>query len=41
MGNNKKSKDDILYYSMKLGYIGTAYRENIITKEEYRIDIYF
>jgi len=39
MGNNnlknKTSKDDILYYSMKLGYIGTALRENIITKEEY------
>ena len=35
------SKDDILYYSMKLGYIGTALRENIITKEEYKIDIYF
>jgi len=26
---------------MKLGYIGTALRENIITKEEYKIDIYF
>lgn len=41
MGNNKikntKSKDNILYYSMKLEYIGTALRENIITKEEYKI----
>lgn len=32
---NKTSKGDVFYYSMKLGYIGTALREKIITNEEY------